>query len=369
MKKFVTIFNCQNVNLIKDNGLIAYGMFKYEDYDSYVATYDNGGYTYLDNEVKGLKLLKIKKITGHFTLDAAIFLSKHSKDIDILNLYFATVDTSFLAKIYKMHNKNGFLYIKLDGGFFKSEYKYLTGIRTSAYKLGDLITAELEYNRKILTNDFKVPIFLLRDPYNPSELRDYIPFSKRNNTIVAVGRLGTAQKRTEDLLSAFLSIYKEIPSWKLQLIGPITDNFNKKLKDTIDLYPDLKDRIIYCGNIENRKELFDIYYSSKIFVMPSLFESFGLSLMEASISGCFIICSEIPAFDELTQNYKNAGHFTIGDVDKLASEMLYYCNNLDEAENKAITNRNYLKDICNLKNICDTLNTYIENKQHASKQQ
>ena len=63
IKTFVTIFpHTENIHLIKDVGMIPYILQKHHDFDSYIATYNNGNYQFLDTEVKGLKIRFIKKI-------------------------------------------------------------------------------------------------------------------------------------------------------------------------------------------------------------------------------------------------------------------------------------------------------------------
>ena len=85
-KIFATIMDIENVHLTKDVGLIPYGMSKYYGYNSYCVTYNNPPYSNLKN-VPGLKIWAVKKITGDFDFDAFLFLMKHAKDIDVLNVY------------------------------------------------------------------------------------------------------------------------------------------------------------------------------------------------------------------------------------------------------------------------------------------
>lgn len=50
------------------------------------------------------------------------------------------------------------------------------------------------------------------------------------------------------------------------------------------------------------KELSNVYSRSKIFCFPSLYEGFGMPLIEAYQFGCIVVCSDIAVFKEVTLN-------------------------------------------------------------------
>ncbi|WP_205967772.1 glycosyltransferase family 1 protein [Paraglaciecola sp. 20A4] len=59
--------------------------------------------------------------------------------------------------------------------------------------------------------------------------------------------------------------------------------------------------VIYPGFV-TENELVALYQSAKAFVFPSLYEGFGLPVLEAIINGCPVIASDIPAFREFKNN-------------------------------------------------------------------
>jgi glycosyltransferase involved in cell wall biosynthesis len=62
-----------------------------------------------------------------------------------------------------------------------------------------------------------------------------------------------------------------------------------------------KDGVLYPGFV-SEGELVALYQSAKALVFPSLYEGFGLPVLEAIINGCPVIASDIPAFREF-ENY------------------------------------------------------------------
>jgi len=117
MMHFVTLFpEAKNVELIKDNGQIPFQMQQLFDYKSTLVCYDNDDYTYLKDEVKGLRLHFIED-TGkcfYFRKAALRYILRHAKKIDVLNLYYMSQESVLLGRIYKWLNPAGILYIKLD---------------------------------------------------------------------------------------------------------------------------------------------------------------------------------------------------------------------------------------------------------------
>lgn len=162
------------------------------------------------------------------------------------------------------------------------------------------------------------------------------PFNEKKDIILSVGRLGTSQKATEVLLEAIPKV-KNLGNWKFILIGPIAVKFKGYIKNYFEKYPALKNNIIFTGNISDRKKLLEYYQKSKIFCLPSRFESFGIVLVEAGYFGNYIVSSNIPTAREITNNGKLGKLFEIGDSDELAKIL----QNLIEDER--ILEQNYAK--------------------------
>jgi hypothetical protein len=115
MKTFVTIFSgAENVHLTKDVGMIPYIMDKDYGYDTSIVCFKNGEYPNLQPGMKlsflhGFAKNKIQRI--RIVLN---YLLKNSKRIDVLNLFHVTLLTVFCSLVYKIINRKGCLYIKMD---------------------------------------------------------------------------------------------------------------------------------------------------------------------------------------------------------------------------------------------------------------
>ena len=124
----------------------------------------------------------------------------------------------------------------------------------------------------------------------------YPPFSealaivdKEKNSFLYVSN-GNPHKNHKRLMEGFYKFYQKQQTGKLYLtIG----NEFLDLKKSIAAYQKKGVPIVNVGFL-NRKELYSLYTKSEFVVFPSLTESFGLGLLEASENGCKVIGSDLP---------------------------------------------------------------------------
>lgn len=110
------------------------------------------------------------------------------------------------------------------------------------------------------------------------EVENLIP-EKRDKIIACVARLDKKQKRQHLLVKAFAKIANEYDDWKLYLYGGNSTprDYEQYLKKMID-DNGLKNKVFMLGISKDVQR--DISNCS-IFVMPSAFEGFGITILEA----------------------------------------------------------------------------------------
>ncbi|NMA49016.1 MAG: glycosyltransferase family 4 protein [Tissierellia bacterium] len=350
-----------NVNFIKDPGMIPYILFKYFGYEGGVASYWEEGFTYLDKEVKGLEFYSFKKVTGKPTLDAIIFLINNAKKIDVLIVYFMARQSFLWILTYKILNRRGKVYLKGDAceknlpEFFRKEFKYsvikkcMTKIMI---KMSALTSIETKKLQNFINKEHGIQIEYIPNGFYDYGIRKDIDYKYKNNTICTVGRIGTSQKASEILLEAFALASDKIIDWQLKMIGSIEDDFKQYIDEYFSRYPELKDKVIFTGPIYDREKLDDEYAKSKIFCLPSRWESFGLVYLEALKNGCYIITTDIPPANDVTDNQKYGKIFPIDDYKKLSEIIIELVNNehiIEKAHKEAqnfVYNNFYWVNIC-----------------------
>lgn len=319
MKKFITIFEkCENIHLIKDVGQIPYLMYKNHEYDASIVCVKNSkSYPYLEDEVKGLKLKFIPKLKlGRVSLATLWYLLFNAKKIDVLHLFHHREPTYIYSILYKKLNPNGHLYIKSDkgyrdilnnDGFFakgKKRHQKREKLFNKALEYIDTISVENKGSYDLLIKKYvkhKEKFLYLTNALNIEEFYKKTPlrsYDKKENIILTVGRIGAKEKNNQMLLDAISNV--DLNNWKVVFIGPIESSFKKKIDMFYIKNPDLKNKIIFTGEIQDRKKLFEYYAKAKLFCLTSVEESFGFVLIEAMSYGNYILTTDISSAQDIT---------------------------------------------------------------------
>ena len=127
---------------------------------------------------------------------------------------------------------------------------------------------------------------------------------QREKVIIHVGRLDRKVKRQHLALEAFSRIANDYPEWKLKLVGgdSVPTNYLDEMREYV-IGHKLNSRVIFAGKCEN---VYPELISASIFVFPSLYEGFGMSLCEAMSAGLPVIGFEnTPGVSELIQDGVN----------------------------------------------------------------
>lgn len=120
-----------------------------------------------------------------------------------------------------------------------------------------------------------------------------------HKTILNVGRL-TEQKNQAGLIKAFAKLAPDYPDWRLRIVGE--GELHGELERLIsDL--GMEGRIELSGAIAN---IGSAYETAQIFVMPSIYESFGLATAEAMAHGLPVMgFADCPGTNELIEHKQN----------------------------------------------------------------
>lgn len=116
--------------------------------------------------------------------------------------------------------------------------------------------------------------------------------SARSKVFIAVGRLGSPPKATDTLLDAWMIAAKQCPGWSLRLVGSVEDGFRAFWDAKLREYG-MQDRVQWMGTIVDRSRLWDLYLDSRIFVLPSRWESSSTTMVEAISAGCGVVCTRV----------------------------------------------------------------------------
>jgi glycosyltransferase involved in cell wall biosynthesis len=114
------------------------------------------------------------------------------------------------------------------------------------------------------------------------------------------------------------SIIEEVGSTKLVIAGP-DFNYGAQLKRLTE-EANVQDNVIFYGPI-NGKEKFEAFSAANIVAVPSIYEGFGMLLLEAMAAGKPLVATNTGAAPEIIQNGKNGILVNPSDVEDLAGRI------------------------------------------------
>ena len=313
-----------NKQLLKDCGLVPYLLHKNHGFHSVmVGLKVDDNYPYLEKYLRGLELDFLPEDTLKARLD---YVDAHAADMNLLILYGAYPDYIPLVEHFKKVRPDGKIYLAADMNIAWADR---LPHENPAYKnflhSCDVIAASSRTVQKYLSVKWSVPVDLIRNGwYNFFDVK--FGDVQKENIILTVGRIGSAEKQNHILLEAFAKVANDLPDWSVRLVGGISKKFVPYAEKFFAVHPNLKERVIFTGLIEDKAALMNEYKRAKIFCLTSNFEGTPNVTAEALFAGDFMIFSAIDAAYEATDDNKCGRVFPIGDVDALAEIFSAVCN-------------------------------------------
>ncbi len=295
---------------------------------------------HLRGEYRGVKLTAIKsksRFHSTFWTEKAMlwWLICHARRIDVLSLFWLSPRNLAFAKIYKWLNPKGICYIK--GDINEASILALSPTKTKSWKQKisnwlaksvDIVSVETSLAQERLKEGVMGANIARAVTYLPNAFDDQLcqelrveakPFDQKENLIITVGRIGHKEKNNEMLLNALYGI--SMKDWKVWFVGPIEDNFRIAYQQFIDQNPDKQHNVCLYGAINDKRILWEVYNSAKIFVLTSPKEGFPNVFPEALHFGNYIISTNVSSTTDISNNGKLASVIPVGDTAALQKEL------------------------------------------------
>jgi glycosyltransferase involved in cell wall biosynthesis len=229
------------------------------------------------------------------------FLRKHKPDIIHTHSIDMAFFISFAARFYKIPIFHTFHVITFNDPqqyFVRrlTELFFLKGANPKKiFVLDPKIISDL--NKQGFKNVQFIPNGVIIDEWKQKVNR------KKNSkfTFISVGRL-EKQKGFKYLIEAANILKKEKNVFKIQIIG---EGSQFELLSKIIENKMLNTTVMLLGK-KNHEELRNLYRQADVFILPSLWEGFPLTILEAWASNLPIIVSKVGAIDAICSNERNA---------------------------------------------------------------
>jgi L-malate glycosyltransferase len=168
----------------------------------------------------------------------------------------------------------------------------------------------------LIHNGLDPKAFKASQKLNTFEAKAKLGFSKDEFVFSNIARL-CAQKGQQDLLEAFQRINKQYRNTHLLLLGRGPDKLKlQKRASQLNLDPR---HIHFMGWVD---EIAPTLKATDVFVFPSLYEGFGMGIIEAMYMKCPVIAYNTGGPSEIIQHQKTGILVPPGHIDTLSEQML-----------------------------------------------
>ncbi len=154
---------------------------------------------------------------------------------------------------------------------------------------------------------------------------------KDKKLLMYVGNL-KPHKNLERLLEAFSKL-KNKEDYRLILVGKAFKNYNMLELKEKEL--GIEKNVIHTGLV-NQEELVDLYNLADLFVFPSLYEGFGIPILEALSCGTPVACSSTSSMPEVGGDVVE--YFNPYDVNEITTKMVETLQKQDTISKEKIQN-------------------------------
>ncbi|MCM8819713.1 MAG: glycosyltransferase family 4 protein [Candidatus Omnitrophica bacterium] len=232
--------------------------------------------------------------TGHLweQIDLPMYLKKHNNPL-LINLV-NTAPIFYGNKIVTVHDISWYHFSDYVTPKFYYYYKILIPrvIKNSKKIFTVSFFSRDDIIKSLNLKDIKIDVV-----YNSVSDKFKFLNLEREKIILSVASL-QPYKNISNLIKAFilLKTNNKFNNYKLTLVGSI----NKKIFSKTDIFEISKGRddIIFAEYVSDDK-LIEYYNKAEVFVLPSLFEGFGIPPLEAMACGCPCVVSNVASLPEV----------------------------------------------------------------------
>jgi len=162
-------------------------------------------------------------------------------------------------------------------------YYYRRIYSRKAAKIAETVVTVSQFAKKDIAKEFEVPLNKIKVTYIGIPSKFFSPSVHRHEKKIIIVTGNSDQKNFKNTLDCLQKNKDVLKGWSIFVVGILGASCNF---------------VHYVGEIR-REELLTYYDKSSILIMPSLYESFSIPLVEALSRGLFVIASNRGATPEI----------------------------------------------------------------------
>jgi glycosyltransferase involved in cell wall biosynthesis len=175
--------------------------------------------------------------------------------------------------------------------------------------------------------------------------------NKYSKIVLYLGRIHEI-KGIDILVKAFAKILHQLDNVRLVIVGP-----NDGYLDVIEALTktlQIEDKVLVLGPLYGEAKL-EAYVDADIFVLPSRYDTFPMTVLEAYACGKPVIASKVGGLKDLVVNGETGLLFDFGNVVQLATHILYLLDYPGRAEEMGFKGKQFVTENFNIDKVADKL--------------
>jgi glycosyltransferase involved in cell wall biosynthesis len=259
----------------------------------------------------GLEVFRYRALApgGAYYLPFGLYKAlKELKNVSLIHAHDYQAFPAVISALAKSQNRRPFVFTPhfhpIAGSWFRSFLKpiYNRSFGRLVFGEADAAIAVSIYEKAFLEKVFKTKGKVSYIP-NGFETETFRQLDRPSRTcdkiVIYVGRL-EKHKRVDLLIRAFRRVVKRVPDAQMLVIGD--GAYRNGLLRLVGRLK-LENHVRFLGFVP-RMKLLELYAKASLFVMPSRYEAFSISLVEAMASGLPVIATRVGGMTELIESAK-----------------------------------------------------------------
>ena len=346
--KVLTLYftNVEEIHLGKDVFLAPYYLGKELGYKVRIIYPMTETNRTLPSEYRGVQLLPMKmrgdvihsRLMRRLVMLSMWFRYIMHSDVFMIFHYY-DMRTPYMGVFYKLLHPHGKLYVKMDASLIAlkdvddyrnwCEKAYKNFWHWMFAKVVNCITCETRASYNLIMHSratmykFRNQLFIMPNAFDDETLAkmniQVKTFGEKKNQFITVGRIGAPEKNNEMLLKALEKVNME--EWSMIVVGPYDESFAQKISAFYRKNPDKRQCVKFLGNVSDKKNLWELYNKSKVFVFTSKTESSALVFVEANAFHNYIVSTNVGSFLDIVKDGEYGECVQQNDIDDLALKM------------------------------------------------
>jgi len=316
---------------------------------------------------RNLALTLVKKFKLFITPQLVSRAKEEVKEFDVIHLHEYRTFQNIVIAHYA--NKYGVPYVLQAHGSLprimakqrlKRIYDALFGYRLlrDASRVIALSRVEAEQYRSVGVPEEKIEV--IPNGIDLSEYADLPPkgcfrqkfgIKEEEKIVLYLGRIHRI-KGLDILVEAFAKVIEDLGDIRLVVVGP-DDGYLNELKALINALK-IEDNVLILDPLYGEDKL-ETYVDADVYVLPSRYEAFSISLLEAYACGKPVIASRVGGLTDIVVEGITGLLVETRDVRKLTRSMLSLLNDDDRAKEMGLRSKQFVKENFTIEKVVDKL--------------